>query len=721
MKAFKSKRTYSAFFTFLFFLLIASLIAVKVNYFTDLRYKTTAKIALNGKSYESHPSTAWPLSLQREEQNANPEMLNLLTEAVRDHGWNIEFYHPHSAGNKMIASEVPLQINYYLKSTRFVMQDFEIEMKSRNSFTVTYQYGGIKRMRSVKAGQQLNEIELNLTINLNEQLNPVIINDYLNKPVIASIYSPQAFAEKLLKHHLTVQCQQEASTLITFNYPDPEKAKQMADELAYQLAQHEYSLKNKMIDEAISKVLHAEVMPAQNHPVNVSHNLNVEEAMLASLLNKRSELSLQLKALDNLHDYLRQNRIEGNAVPAFGTLNDPVFAEYITSLNTKIHQLRNTHNTEEQIKLNNEIEFLKNTLAEGMRNTRKTVALQMDETTRQITQLQNSPSYSAPPMNPESSGIEQQLAQKKLNLLLDKKAGVSEMAAVSPAQLPLAPENPDQAVVWFICLIAALISAMIFRKIFSEKEPVTIRIEQENKPDQVFTSISSETEKSNRQVKRWAEEIMALNHTESKPCIVTLTHAENNSSSLSAFELAASAASSGSKVLVMDANLNKEQIGAITGIEVHESFSDILVYGKPFSDALVELPTGVKAICIDTKSHEFHPVFLINKMQEMMSEQNAFDMVLIAAPPATETLTLQLIRISQSAFVIHTTGQLNKKITQRWKNIFRIEHVFDVESDNTPAVPQQLKSKSKIRSIRSRINNEPKPMNWFQRAALWFY
>lgn len=721
MKALKSKGTFSTLFTFLFFLLIASLIAIKVNYFTDLRYKTSARIDLNGKSYESHPSSVWPFLINEKEQNVNPEILNLLTDVVREHGWNIEFYHPHPAGNKMIATGVPLQINYFLKSTRFVKQDLEIEMKDRNNFTVAYEYGGIKRIRSVKAGQQLNEIELNLNITLNEQINPVIIHDFMNKVVIASIYSPQAFAEKLLKNHLTVECKPDASTLITFNYPDPRKAKQMADELAYQLAQHEFSLKNKIIDEAISKVMNAEVKPVQNHPATYSFNGNVEEAMLASLLNRRSELTLQLKALDNLHDYLRQNRIEGNAVPAFGTLNDPVFAEYITSLNTKIHQLRNTANPEEQIKLNNEIEFLKNTLAEGMRNTRKTVALQMDETSRQIAQLQVSPSSPTPLNTSEPSSIEQQLAQKKLNLLLDKKAEVSEMAAVSTAPLPFTPENPDQAAVWFACILSALLCALAFRKIFRKKVPVTIRIEQENKPIEVFTSISSEEGKSNQQVKRWAEEIIALNQTEGKSCIVTLAHATNNSSSLTAFELAAAAASSGSKVLVMDANLSKEQLGTVTGAEIQESFSDMLVYGKPFSNAVVELTSGVKVICIDTKSHEFHPVFMINKMQELIAEQNAVDLVLIAAPPADETITLQLIRISHSGFVMHTTGQLNKNITKRWKDIFKIEHVFDVESDNTQTIPAQLKSKSKIRSIRSRINNEPKPMNWLQRAALWFY
>lgn len=720
MKAFKSKENFSALFTFLFFLLIASLIAIKINYFTDLKYKTVSRVGVNLPSFENH-TAVWPISVNGNEPSVNPELLNLLTETVREHSWNVEFYYPHPAGNRMITADVPLQINSFLKSTRFVKQDFEIEMKDRKSFTVAYQYGGIKRIRSVKAGQQLNEIELNLNITLNEQLNPVIINDYLNRPVIVSIYSPQAFAEKLLKNHLSVECRQDASTHITFNYPDARKAKTMADELAYQLAKNDYSIKNNQLDEAISKVMNAEIKPAQNHSAIRSLNGNVEDAMLASLLGKRSELTLQMKALDNLHDYLRQNRIEGNAVPAFGTLNDPVFAGYITSLNTKIHQLRNTISPEEQAKLNNEIEFLKNTLAEGMRNTRKTVALQLDETYRQIAQLQTLPSYELPFNNSEPSGVEQQLAQKKLNLLLDKKAGISEMAIVIPAPLPLTPENPEHAVVWFICIISALICAFIFRRIFRKKEPLTVRFEQQDKSAEVFTSVSAHEGNPNEQVKRWAEEIMALHHSEIKPCVVTLTHAENNSSSLTVLELAEAATASGSKVLVMDANLSKEQVTAVTGVEIHESFSDMLVYGKPLSHAVVELPSGLKLICIDTKTHDFHPVFLINKMQEMISENGSFDMVLIAAPRAQEILTLQLIRVSQSAFVIHTSGQLKKEISQRWKNIFRIEHVYDAVSDNTLPVPLQLKSKNKIRSIRSRINNESKPMNWFQRAALWFY
>lgn len=723
MKAFKSKGTFSALFTFLFFLVIASLIAIKINYFTDLKYKTSAKVELNGHPYE-HDQPAWPFSITRAERNINPELLNLLTETVREHNWNVEFYQPHPAGDKMIASDVPFQITYSLKSTRFVKQDFEIEMKNRNSFTVAYHYGGIKRIRSVQAGRQLNEIELNLNITLNEQLNPIIINDYMNKPVIARIYSPQAFAEKLLKHHLAVECKQDASTLITFNYPDARKAKRMADELAYQMAQHYFTLKNKQLDEAISKLMNAEIKPFQTHqthPAAFTLNGNAEQALLVSLLNKRSDLALQLKALDNLHDYLRQNRIEGGAVPAFGTLNDPVFAEYITSLNSKIHQLKNTSNTEEKSKLSNEIEFLKNTLAEGMRNTRKSVALQMDETSRQIAQLHTLPADAEPRFNHESTGIEQPLAQKKLNLLLDKKASLSEMPTVSTAPLPLTPENPDHATVWFICLVFALICSLAFKKVFGKQEPVTVRMEQEADTMQVFTSIPMDDHKSREQMKRWADEIMALNHSENKRCIATLTHANNNSSSLTAFELAAAASASGNKVLVLDANLSKEQLSAVTGIEIQESFSDMLVHGKSLGDAIVELPSGVKTICIDIIRHDFHPVFIINKMEEVISDLNTFDMIVIAAPPSQETLTLQLIRLSQSAFVIHTPGHLDKKITQRWKSIFRIEHVYDVVSDNTMPVPQQFKSKHKIRSIRSRINHEPQQMNWLKRVALWFY
>jgi hypothetical protein len=719
MKAFKSKGTFSTLFTFLFFLIIASLIAIKVNYFTDLKYQTSSRVGISKTELENQP-VPWPVSFNGNEPSVNPELLNLLTETVREHGWNIEFYHPHPAGNRMIVTDVPLLINYFLKSTRFTKQDFEIEIKDHSSFTVAYQYGGIKRIRTVRTGQPLNEIELNLTLTLKEPVNPVILNDYRNRPVIASIYSPQAFAEKLLKHHLSVACRQDASTLITITYPDARKAKMMADELAHQLAQQDYQSKNKRLDQAISKLMNAEINPEFPAPVTLLPQGKIEEALLSSLLTKRSELSLQLKALDNLHDYLRQNRIEGNAVPAFGTLNDPVFAGYITALNSKIHQLKTTTQTEEQQKLNNEIEFLKNTLAEGMRNTRKTVALQMDETSRQIAQLQNCPSAIAG-LNAPASDMKQQLARKRLNLLLDKKAEAAEIPSVTPAPLPLNPENPDHAAVWLLCILSACVGSWAFRKIIRKKEPVTVRMVQDDNSIQVFTSISAKQGQSALQVKQWAEEILNLHPAELKPCMVTLTHAVNNSSSLAALELALAATASGKKVLMMDANLSKEQLSTLTGTEIQESLTDMLVYGKPLQQAMVELTSGLKLICVDTKSHDFHPVFLINKIQELVSEEMTLDMVLMAAPAAQDMLTLPLIRISHSAFVIHTTGQLNKKITQRWKNIFRIEHVYDVESDNTRAIPQQWKSKGAIRSIRNRIHSESKPLNWFQRAALWFY
>lgn len=720
MKAFKSKGTLANLFTFFFFLAIASLIAIKVNYFTDLKYQTSSKVSLNGNSFESRSST-WPFSFTGEKQHVNPELLKALTDAVSEHGWNIEFFQPHRAGNTMIATQVPLHVQYSLKTSRFIRQDFEIEMKDRSHFTVAYEYGGIKRIRSVKAGQQLNEIELNLILTVNEQINPVIINDYVNKPVIASIYSPQAFAEKLIKYHLSVECNHGASSLITVNYPVPEKAKHIADEVARQLAKMEYNRKNKLIDEQLAKITKAEIPAQVNTPASSGMIEKAEEAALATLLSKQYELSLQLKALDNLHDYLRQNRIEGNAVPAFGTLNDPVFAEYITSLNTKIHQLNNTTVTEEQTRLKNEIEFLKNTLAEGMRNTRKTVALQMDETRKHIQKMENTPSIVSPLIQPELSGIEQQLALKKINLLLDKKAEASEMAEVINSPLPLTPENPDHATVWVICIVAAILCSLITRKVLKKKTPVKVQVQYDERPDELFTSVSASGSDTAQQVKKWAQEIITLNHGQPKPTLVTLTHASNNSSSLTAFELAAAAMASGSKVLVIDANLSKEQLSTITGTEILDSLADMLVSSKPLSDCLIALPSGLKTVSVGMQTHEFHPVFMINKMQDLIAELPEFDLIFIAAPSSQESLTLQLIRFSHSAFVIHTTGQASRKITQRWKSVFRMEHVYDVESDNTVAIPTRLMSKSKIRSIRSRIHNEPKQMNWLKRAALWFY
>lgn len=718
MKSFISKEAISTLASVLFFLAIVSLIAIKVNYFTDLNYKTSSKVELNVAAFEHKPD--WPWAFAGKPNNINPELHNLLTRTVSENGWNIEFYTPHPAGNKMIVSEIPFHIDYFIKSPRFVKQELEIKMNDCNSFTIAYHYGGIKRIRSIKAGQQLNEIELNLSIACQKNINPVILNDYLNRTVIACIYSPPSFAEKLLKHHLTVQGKQDAS-VITVNYPDAHKAKQIADALAHQLAEHEFTRKNKLIDEAIEKVLSSEMQRFGYNRASASLPEKTEESVIASLYNKQNELILQLKALDNLHEYLRQNRIEGNAVPAFGTLNDPVFAQYITSLNQKIQQLKEATDTEEQTRLHREIEFLKNTLAEGMRNTRKTVALQIDETSRMLSQLHHQPVEGSALPEQSAYELEPLLAQKKLNLLLDKKANASEMAMVSEAPLPLTPENPDKAAVWFIALITGLICSMLFNRLFRKKKTISVQVQQEESHEKLFTTLPAGETLRSKQIRKWAEEIFALHTHENKPCIITLTHAENNSSSFTAFELAAAAVSSGARTLVMDANLSKSQLESITGMEIPVSFPEMLTEGRPFDECITALPTGLKMVCIDTKSHEFHPVFLINKMQEMIHELPDLDLIIIAAPASQETLTLQLIRICQSAFVIHTAGRFNKKIAHRWKNIFRIEHVFDVISNNTSPIPQQFKSKNKIRSIRSRINNEPEKMNWFRRAALWFY
>jgi Mrp family chromosome partitioning ATPase len=708
--------------TFLFFLIIASLIAIKVNYFTDPRYKTTSAVKTREILFENKPTSASLWNLAVPSRDLNPELVNLLSQIVQEHGWNVEFFSPHPLGKKMISHWLPFRTDYTIKSKTFTHEEFEVLLTDRNVFIVAYEFGGIKRIRTLKPSQRIQEIEISLSFLLNEDARaslPVAARSYVNRPVLVSIHSPTAYAEKLLRQNVTIKHDSKGHLLISVHHPDAQKAMQIANVLAERMAQYEFQSIHRPIDEGLSELTRSGIIPAY-YPTEGKAMNEVRSQERIALMTRRNELQLQLKALDNLHDYLRQNRIDGDAAVAFGVLNDPVFANYITTLNLKIHHHRQATDETEKIRLNDEIEFLKNTLAEGLRNTRKTVALQIEELNHQIetlgglqdvSQAENSMSY-----------IQAQLTARRFDQLLEQKAAASQMAQVIPAPLPLSASNPPPVAVWMIALGSACFAFLLLKKLLSNKPSIHLTLPGQSPVVPLFAQLDKNPIVRNNQLQIWLHEMLIMAHENDKPFIATLTHASNNSASFSAFQLGHMACQEGIKILVIDTTLTKEQMEKLTGTTVEHTLSDTLVEGQPMSDSITALSSGLNILCLDRSRHEFHPVFLINKLQELTEQLNDYRLILLAAPSASNPLTLHLLRMGHVAFLIHTAGERKQEMLLRWKNLFGLQHVYEVEDQMVHTLTKWNSRTWQTRKIRSLMPAEDnsKP-GWLRKVALWFY
>lgn len=117
------------------------------------------------------PVAGW-LTNSLTQPSYSPELAGYLTELTKANHWNIEYYQPNLTGERIICNEIPFVVGYTIKSKSFDKQDFSILMENENTFKLTYSFGGIKRIRIVKGGQQVNEIELNIKIERNKNLLP---------------------------------------------------------------------------------------------------------------------------------------------------------------------------------------------------------------------------------------------------------------------------------------------------------------------------------------------------------------------------------------------------------------------------------------------------------------------------------------------------------------------------------------------------------------------
>ncbi|MCZ2278436.1 MAG: hypothetical protein LC117_10965 [Bacteroidia bacterium] len=719
------KKLYSNAAAFIFIMVLASLIAVKINYFTEYQFKTSSVASVDGSMVENQIPVAGWLTNSLTQPSYSPELAGYLTELTKANHWNIEYYQPNLTGERIICNEIPFVVGYTIKSKSFDKQDFSILMENENTFKLTYSFGGIKRIRIVKGGQQVNEIELNIKIERNKNLLPFQKKDFNGKPVLVRIYSPQAYSEHLLAHHVSVESKNNTSTVITVNYSDPQKAKAIADALANKLASVSYESENQKLEKQLNKVV--EQMGTLSVPLfsanQTQYPYNISHAQLISLVDKRNELKLRLSELDNLHHYLRQNRTDGNAVPEFGVLSDPVFAEYITSLNKLIHQIQNTQSQQEKQRLETEAEFLKNSLTEGLRNTRKSVALQLEETGRMIATVSNSGYLQQPEIKEEVSSVARDLAVKKYHLLLEKKALIIDRPDVISAQIPLRTDHPDEASVWIFALISGLlISGFIIRmRTRSTQAPVQAVISRE--PGEYSFAVIDYKKRvtPENQFAQWASDIKMLNSGK-KTQIITICNSDKKSILIATNELAKQLTVLGNRVLLVDCEKDLKTFLKVFGLSQTLPLTDVLISDQELEASVSETSESrLSVVHLGANRMEFHPLFLVGKLDELicLTREN-FDIILLVSPSVEDLMTLPLLRMSEIGFIAGENADNTSQAVHRWRTIFRLEHIYTTRIILPRSFKTSKKDKGTVRQIKNTQSGDEK-ISWLRKVALWFY
>ena len=721
-------RTLSGWKIILFFLVATSLLAVKYNYFSAKTFRATAEIQA--------PENA---------TSNNAAVIN----AVKKQKHFVEYFQVESLHKTELYKNSPIIVSYNLKNEKFYQQAFEFEYSGNNTFTLKYTHNGMERTRSGEFGKETHEADLNFTINKNSELIPARCESLLSKHLQFTIYSEKALADNLLTEAVNIN-NQNGITSITVSNTVPEKAITLANEIAESFSENNSSTANlDLINEQLAKVA-AELDNAQAAVAKYKSENSITDfplqadAQLSHLENlelQKMNLQMQSTALDNLSDYMRQNRTTGNASPEYGTITDPVFAEYITKLNEKI-AVNKTQYDNQNATLNSEIDLLKNTIAEGVRNTRKKTTLQTEEINRQIA-ITKSGFGSFPEKESQLQTLNRNLylVEKLYNYLVDKRTEamyegaipIAKNASIRAATLPREPINMNAGTVWIFAILIGLLTGCICTLIGGKFKRQTITNRKsidERKSIPFFGNIESRNSESMTSAFRnICTKLLVLRNENQKQAITVTSANAGDGKTFFVSHLAKTLAASDLKVILISMNAFGEELEKIFNVQPQHTLAEVFQKKINLQEAvcITNIP-DLDILAGGMLTEGINSLLINHKMGSIFNElKQHYDFIIIDSPDTKSSEdSIPLMKSSDINLFIVPHGSdapQTFETAENLRNDFKIENLFFV-LNNTSGTGMKFKSTLKTRqgaTLNDSVNKHAEPTTFLKRVAMWFY
>lgn len=736
--------------TILFFLVVATLLAVKYNYYSPKEYQATAQIRTNEIIPDNNNNLFSKFNWNTTTSGNNLLLTNALLNNRENQNLNVEYFLVEPLFKTELYTNSPITVSHSLKSEKFYKQTFDFKYSSASTFTLHYEYNGIKRSRVCEFGKEIHETELNFTINKNSDLIPARNEDLLRKDLRFIIYSDQAIVDALSKNAIDI-FSQNGTTTITATNTVPEKAMLLANTISDGLFKESHSLVNlDLINEQLTNVA-AQLDAAQeavakykieNAITEIPFQTDAHLKHLENLEVQKMNLRLQSLALDNLSDYLRMNRINGNAAPEYGTITDPVFAEYITTLNEKILE-NTTQYDNKNSKLISEITFLKNTIAEGIRNTRKTVALQTDEINKQIA-VSKFHFSSLPDKENDLQTLNRNLylVEKLYNYLADKRTEALYQSAVPTSQnniiqkanLPSEPVNFNASTIWVLALFWGLLAGCMAAVVLSKfkKQSVSDRKIIDIKTSiPYFASIENGSKIDvSRQFENICTKLLVLKGESEKQIITVTSTNEGVGKTFVAVQLAKSLVALDLKVLLMDMNSSNPSLHGVFETNPSTTLAEIIQKQNQVQDAvqITSIP-NLDIIAGGEFTNGINSLIATNKINRVLNDlKKYYDYIIVDACDTFDSMeAIPLMKMSDlSLYVVNVKSDANSifEHIEHIKKDYQINNIH-LTLNSAPSITKYLSQKHKIKLLRNKESQTTQPSNerpsFLRRVALWFY
>jgi capsular exopolysaccharide synthesis family protein len=681
---------------------------------------------------------------------------SFLTGALAESNDLVRYYTTSDYKTRETSYSFPYKIEYKIIGKSFKEQQYSIVSNSENQYTLTSVIHGVERSKTGTFGDELVDNNLAIVVTKKDRI------PYQSTPITGTINhsfkisSPENQAQQLLTNGdgLSVDDNNGVITIKTQG-ESPEIAKHFAS----QIAQHYTSGSTSAIEgstdpikqldlkiEKLSEELaYAEAQIALYKKENQITDLDIETEKSLSVLKElqlqKTQLEMNMAALDNISNYLRKNRDTNNSQIEYGAISDPVFMEQIAKLN-EIYQTNPAGSITTES--NTDVENLKAVISERLLNTRKRNAVQLEEINRAIAQTRSQLAI-IPEQANSLLALDRKLSMDKkvYDLLVEKRAAMivsgntsSEGAKIiREATASTIPVSPISWLTISMGLILGIFSATCIAAIKDRFERLKIRRRDElnhtvNIP--FIGNIANEF----KSPARWEESISdlctrVLLKPDTKMMTITSSTSGEGKTHIAA-SFSKSFAAMDKKVLLIDMNGYHPDIANKFEITPEKSLSDVLtgscdihdaisLTSYPNLDVLVSgnLNGGVNGLLSSTKRNS-----IITDLRKH------YDLIVIDTPGTANHIdAIPMMKISDlNVFVVraNTTRKQSVIAAGEMKTDYEIDNMHFLlnavsSTRNVKAAPKQKGGYRKMTTnSEAKVDKEIVP-SFLRKIALWFY
>ena len=684
----------------------------------------------------------------------------MLEKAVNNLNLNVEYTATRLMHQQELFSNSPVEVKYTIQEKGFYSQPFDITANGSDAYTLSYNLGNVPMQREGTFGKEIDLGFIKLAVSKTSTFDESKFNG-IDKYGF-TVYSNAALAAKYSNKNFNTEVASENSNVIKISYADesPQKAYQLVNAVAHTYGTSESFNNDELVRANIEQInaqlshVSDELDNSQNAITEYKIDNNIFDLpqqagatlnTMGQLQVQKVDVDMQLAALDNMSEYLRQNRHVNSISPEYGTINDLVYTETYLKLNDKAAERQQIKEQGGDVtKVDKEIDALKDMLAESMRNTRKKLAVKQETIAAAISNTKARMSAM-----PEKESALQELNRnvylytKLYDFLIQKRAEAMVAAPVVSASsyiiedavIPTEPISPSPLTIWACALASAFVLGASYLFVRSQsKTKISNREELQR-----FTSIPFIANIENTGRAGYMQEpymnlctkILLMSQKQEIKMVTVTSSQQGEGKSTVAQNLARAFASLDKKVLLVDMNPVNPTLENIFDVRVENTMSDVYqnntnlheainITAIPNVDLLTagQLQKGINTLLVSTKTGN-----IIDEIKKL------YDIVLFDTPEVSNYMdAIPLMKSSDlNLYVVkaNTTSQELISQAELIKNDYQIDNMYFVLNAMTQnknyagtATTGRFKVLKGQQQAEAEIRLVPRML---KKAALWFY